>query len=101
MSWIYLLSELFCEKSNSREKSKHRENVIKVEKSKSREKSKSARKGNDDKKSHPPKGPGACQVLLAGVSFLKVIGAACFDLPILSLSVGAKATFGSILLDCC
>ena len=48
-------------------------------KSKSREKWKSARKGNDDKKSHPPKGPGACRVLLAGVSYLKVIGAACFD----------------------
>ena len=30
--------------------------------------------------------------------FLKVIGAASFDLQILS-SVGAKATFGSILLD--
>ena len=49
VSWTYLLSEL----------------ITKVEKSKSK------RKGNDDKKSHPPKGPGACRVLLAGVSFLK------------------------------
>ena len=60
VSWIYLALRTFCEKS------------------------KSARKGNDDKKSHPPKEPGACRVLLAGVSFLKVIGAACFDLQILS-----------------
>ena len=55
MSWIYLLSELFA-------KSRKVANSRKVE---------SARKDNDDKKSHPPKGRGACRVLLAGVSFLK------------------------------
>ena len=65
-----LLSELFA---NSREVAKSRKvkQSRKVETSRKVAKSKSARKGNDDTTSHPPKGPGACRVLLAGVSFLK------------------------------
>ena len=65
VSWIYLLSELFAKSRKvvkSREKcTKSREKVRKVE------------------RVHPPKGPGACRVLLASVSYLQVIGAACFD----------------------